>query len=231
MLYGEIVPLDREKHRALRLDTGENRFGMATNSHIVPALLQEFAAASTHLPIVFLPSAGLPVAVFLVGLRAGQSALVGPDGGWRGQYIPAYLRRYPFMFGEVAGGEPIVCIDSAYRSAEAEAGDRLFTDEGKDTPLLVERIRLMNEYYAAAKSNDAFIKSLNDLGLFRPITVDAKFQSGESVALHGLMVVDEQKLNALPDEDFLRLRKEGILAPIYAHLISLAKIDEVRRLS
>jgi hypothetical protein len=135
------------------------------------------------------------------------------------------------MLGEVAGAEPIVCVDGAYRPAEGAAGARLFTEEGEDTPLLVERIRLMNEYYAAAKATDVFIKTLNDLGLFRPIAIDARFQSGESIALNGLMVVDEQKLNSLPDEDFLRLRKEGLLAPIYAHLISLAKIDEIRRLS
>jgi hypothetical protein len=231
MFYGDIVPLDRDRHRDLRLDISANRFGIAANSHVVPALVQEFGAASTHLPILFLPGAGLPVTVFLVGLRNGKSTFVGPNGEWRGDYIPAYLRRYPFMFGEVEGRDPIVCIDGSCQPPEGDSGARLFSDEGEDTSLLIERIRLMNEYFDAAKVNEAFIKAINDLGLLRPITIDAKTPSGESIAVHGLLTVDEQKLNALPDEDFLRLRKEGFLGAIYAHLCSLATIEQIRKLS
>jgi hypothetical protein len=231
MFYGDIVPLDRDRHRAFSLDTSEKRFGMAADSHVVPALVQEFGAASTHLPILFLPSAGLPVSVFLVGLRSGKSTFVGSDGEWRGEYVPAYLRRYPFMFGEVEGRDPIVCIDAACRPPEGDNGARLFSDEGEDTPLLIERIRLMNEYFDAAKVNEAFIKTINELGLLRPIAIDAKTPSGESLAVHGLLTVDEQKLNALPDDDFLRLRKDGLLGALYAHLCSLANIEKVRKLS
>ena len=84
MFYGDIVPLDRDRHRAFRLDTSPNCFGIAAESHVVPALVQEFGVASTHLPIVFLPGAGLPVTVFLVGLRNGKSNYVGSNGEWRG---------------------------------------------------------------------------------------------------------------------------------------------------
>jgi hypothetical protein len=231
MFYGDIVPLDRDRHRAFRLDTSPNCFGIAAESHVVPALVQEFGVASTHLPIVFLPGAGLPVTVFLVGLRNGKSNFVGSNGEWLGNYIPAYLRRYPFMFGEVEGRDPIVCIDAAYRAPGGDSGARIFSDEGEDTPLLVERIRLMNEYFDAAKVNETFIKTITDLGLLRPITIDARTPSGESLAVHGLLTVDEQKLNALPDEDFLRLRKDGFVGAIYAHLCSLANIEHVRKLS
>jgi hypothetical protein len=231
MLYRDIVPLNRERHRNVRLDTSEKRFAISAGSHVIPAVVQEFSTASTHLPIVFMPGVGLPVAVFLVGLRSGKSALVGCEGEWKGEYVPAYLRRYPLMFGEVEGREPLVCIDETYSASENNGGERLFTDSGEDTPLLGERVRLVNEYFFAAKVNDVFVKTLVDLDLLHSIMIDAKFHSGESLALHGLLAVNEQKLNTLPDEDFLRLRKDGFLVAIYAHLFSLANIDRVRKLS
>ena len=231
MFYSDIVPLDRDRHRGFTLDVGEKRFSVAARSHVIPALMQEFSAASAHLPIVFLPGTGTPVAVFLVGLRTGCSAMVDSEGEWRGNYVPAYLRRYPFMLGEVTDGEPVVCIDAKYAVSAESDGARIFSDAGENTPLLVERVRLMNEYYGAAKANETFIKTLNEFGLLRPISIDARIPSGENVSMQGLLVVDEQKLSALPDESFLRLRKEGVLPAIYAHLASLAAVESLRKLS
>jgi hypothetical protein len=231
IFYGNIIPLDRDNHRDVSLDVAEDRFGFAGNSHIVPAVFDEFIAAAPHVPIVFLPGVNAPVAVFLVGLRSGKNALVGSEGRWLGNYIPAYLRRYPLMFGEIEGRDPITCIDSAYALPDGKDGERMFTPEGAERPALVERIALMNEFFLAAKRGEAAVATLVQLDLLRPVTIDAKFESGESLALHGMLTVDVGRLNELSGDDFLRLRSEGLLQPIYAHLMSLNAIDAIRKLS
>lgn len=230
IFYGNIIPLDRDNHRDLALDVSDDRFHFAANSHIVPAVFDEFVAAAPHLPVVFLPGVSTPVPVFLVGLRSGQNALV-KDARWLGAYIPAYLRRYPLMFGEIEGRDPITCIDANYSMPEWKSGERMFTHEGGENPVLVERMTLMNEFFHAAKRGEDAVKTLVQLDLLRPVTIDAKFESGESLALHGMLTVDAGRLNELSGEDFLRLRTEGLLPAIYAHMMSLSAIDSIRKLS
>lgn len=231
ILYGNIIPLDRDNHRNSVFDIQDDRFGFAAATHIVPAVFDEFVTAAPHLPVVFLPGVNAPVPAFLVGLRAGKNALVSNEGRWLGSYIPAYLRRYPLMFGEIEGRDPITCIDSTYALPEGKSGERIFTDEGTEQPVLVERIGLMNEFFHAAKRGEAAMETLVQLDLLRPVTIDAKFESGETLALHGMLTVDAGRLNELSDEDFLRLRREGLLQAIYAHISSLNTIDTIRKLS
>ncbi len=231
LFYSKVAPLNREAHRDYRVDVGPQRFGFARGSHLIPAVVDEFGAAATHLPIVFVPGPAAPAICFLVGLRSGRNAHVSPDGGWRGDYVPAYLRRYPFVLGEVQGGDPLICIDEGCASPVAPAGEPLFGEAGADTPLLAGSIRLTNDFYIAAKRTENLAKTVLELGLLRSITIDAKFETGESLSLQGLLTIDEAKLAELPEEAFLRLRKEGALGPIYAHLVSLACVDRVRKLS
>src|SRR5258708_18774516 len=84
------------------------------------------------------------------------------------------------MFGEIEGRAPITCIDSAYTLPKGKSGARIFTDAGEEMPILVERIRLMNEFFLAAKRGESLVKTLIDLDLLRPVTIDAKFESAHT---------------------------------------------------
>jgi hypothetical protein len=229
LFYQSIVPLNRERHRKLRLNQIDAQFEFAAKTHVIPAVIDEFAAASRHLPIVFLPASPLPTSVFLVGLRPGENVFIDAKGKWTEGYVPAFVRRYPFMLGEMEQGGPVACIDEQYTNFGEENGDRLFADDGGETPFLRGRIKLINDYFAAAQRNDVLLKALNELQLLRPVTIESKLPPGSSAILHGFLTVDETKLNALPNEDFLRLRKDGLLLAIYAHLLSLSMIDRLGR--
>ena len=231
LFYKEITPLKRDRHRGVRLNVASDRFEFSRGSSVIPALVDEFMTASVHLPIVFMSGTDGFVPVFLVGLRTGLNALLDADGGWTGEYIPAYLRRYLFIIGEVKGGEPIICIDETSALLKDASGPALFDEEGKESPALTERIRFANDYYGAAQKNAAFVALLSELGLLHTVSIDAKFVAGDSVSLQGFMTVDAARLDQLSDEEFARLRKGGFLGPIYAHLASLSCVDRVRRLS
>jgi hypothetical protein len=231
LFYSDIVPINRDAHRDLRFPTDETRFGFSARTHIVPALFEEFIAGSAHLPILFLPGTGAPTPVFLVGMRIGRNALLDADGRWRGQYVPAYVRRYPLILGEVEGQDPLACIDAGFVAGEHADGERVFGEGGEDTPLLLERIGLMNEVFRAGKRSEELSSMLLDLSLFRAVTIDARFENGETTALHGMLTVDGEKLDTLSDGDFLRLRKEGALPFVYAHLASLGQVEAIRRMS
>lgn len=229
LFYRSVVPLNRDGHRTLRL-AEPARFGFARDAHLIPAVIDEFAAACRHLPILFLPEGPVPTPVFITGFRPGRSMLVDANGAWTGRYLPAYLRRYPFILGEVADADPLVCLDEAAEGLDGsggEAGVPLFGPEGGDTPLLTERITLTRDYADAAQRTAAFGQILQDLALLRPVTIQGRDpETGDTHTLHGAQGVDEAALADLPDADLLRLRREGWLSPLYAHLVSLQAIAD-----
>ena len=228
LFYKKIVPLNRELHRDLCISTEPGRFAFAATSHLIPAVTDEFALGSRALPIVFLPGAGNPQPAFLVGLRSGENLCIDRESRWTADYMPAYVRRYPFVMGEVADSEPLVCIDDS-SALLAEHGAALFLGEGAESPALLEATRLVADYKAAAERTDAFVKTLLENGLFQSINIDVKMGETETRTLHGLLTIDEERLNALPAESFLALREKNYLVPIYAHLFSLIAVDRLRR--
>ena len=232
LFYQNIVPLDRDRHRSLRIARDERPFAFAAGSHMIPAVIDEFMPAARFLPIVFLPSSPHPSPVFLVGARMGQNLYVDKDGKWAEGYVPAFVRRYPFMLGTPEQGAAVICIDDKYEGwRRSRDGERLFGEDGADAPLLQDFVKLTENYFAAAKRTDAFVETLTALQLLRSVTIELRAEAGSSNALHGFQTIDETRLNALPEADFLRLRAGGFLPAIYAHLFSLGVLDRLRQLA
>jgi hypothetical protein len=227
LFYNKVVPLNRETHRKLKLKPLSNPLDYARGAHLIPAIVDEFSVAAAEIPIAFLPGAAVPAVVFVVGLRPGTNGFITPDGRWQGSYVPAYLRRYPFIIGDVPNAEPVLCFDESFEGFGEREGKRLFSTGGEPQPPVTEALKLANDYRAAAIRTDAFAKSLQSLGLFRSVSLDARHPDGQSTVVHGLLVVDEAALNALKDEDFLELRRNGFLKSIYAHLASLGAVSKL----
>ncbi len=229
LFYQSLVPLHRDRHRDWKLAQGEGRHGFAAGSHVIPAVVDEFGAALAHLPIVFAPSEPRPTTVFLVGVRPAQNLFVDADGRWTGGYIPAFVRRYPFMRGEVEGGSAVTCIDERSALLSTDDGEALFDAQGQESPLLRTTMELVESYYQAAQRTERFLDMVQELQLLRNVTIETQMGPGSSALIHGFMTIDEDKLGAIDATDFLRLRDAGFLPAIYAHLYSLRAVDTLRR--
>ncbi len=227
LFYGNIVPLGTAAHRDLRMRTPEKPFGFAAEANLVPALLEEFGAAAPHMPIAFLPNADRPAAVFVAGLKPGRNLFIDAAGRWTGGYVPAYLRRYPFIMGDVPSGEPILCIDTGFEGFGTAEGELLFDADGKPGALLGKALALAENYRQSALRSDAFCAALQKLGLFRTVTLDARLPDGESTVVHGLMVVDEEAFNALDADALRELHAQRFLRPIFEHLVSLSAMSQL----
>jgi hypothetical protein len=199
----------------------------ARSAHLIPALIDEFPTAASEIPIAFLPGASQPTAVFVTGIKPGSNVFVTPEGRWDAAYVPAYLRRYPFILGNVPNADAVLCIDEQYAGFDENQGEPLFSATGEPGQRIAEALQFANNYQTAATRTDEFAKALQALELFRPVSLDAKLPGGESTVVHGLMIVDETALGALGDEKFLELRRAGYLKPIYAHLMSIGILSRL----
>lgn len=222
MIYERVVPLNQQTHEKLRVRPPKN-FTYAARINSVPLLASEFFDASREYPIVFTegPNGVLPVA--LLGLREGENLFVGTAGKWDARYVPAFVRRYPFVPAKGDQGELVVCIDEASSCFEGRDGEALFVD-GKPSAQLEHAMNFLREFHAAAANTEAFARRLRELGLLRATDSVAKLNDGTQYRLNGLLVVDEAKLRALEVAAVTELFANGSLAAIHAHLISLGNL-------
>lgn len=227
LFYNRVVPLDSDAHRDLLLGSTERPLAFAQDANLIPALIDEFVTAAPHLPIAFLPGPARPAAVFVVGTKPGSNVFIDEAGKWNAAYMPAYLRRYPFIMGDVPDSEPILCIDESFDGLGKEGGQRLFSETGEATDALRQALALADNYRIAALRTDRFCDALQSMGLLRSVTLDVKLGDGGSNVVHGLMVLDEAAFDALEQEKLMTLHRDNMLKPLLAQLISLSAIDKL----
>ncbi len=222
-LYARVRPIDPQRHQQFAvLETRDFKFAAKTRA--VPITGAEFPVAAREYPIVFVTKPS-PMAAVLVGLRADENLYVGDDGKWRqGAYMPAYLRRYPFLIAQSNDGQRLIlCIDEGSPLVSTEQGMRFF-ENGKKSAYLDRMLQLGADIHRDQVRTAQIVKLLGDLGLLIERRIEAKLASGETVGFQGFGIVDERKLNELPDDKFLELRKSGGLGLVYLHLVSFANL-------
>jgi hypothetical protein len=227
MYYEKPVLLDRDKHRNRRVLPSKS-FAFARKANSLYLAGAEFAEASKEYAIVFTRGSRkeiVPVAV--LGLRARENLFVDAKEQWSGQYIPAFVRRYPFVLSELSGQAMGVCIDEAFEGLNDEEGEPLFDAQGGNTPFLQNALDFLTRYQQEHLRTESFCKRLEQAGLLSEMNAKADLTDGRSFTISGLMVVDEKKLLALPDAVALSLFRSGELHLISLHLASLSNMKKL----
>lgn len=235
LFYERPVPLNRTTHKDLRMQS-INDVSFAAKVHSVPLTAAEFPSAARDFPILFagkdMADAG-PMA--LLGLRQFENLFVDvadDNGQWaEGAYVPAFVRRYPFVLAEkppeAEGDDFTVYLDEAYAGFGDKEGERLFNEDGTDTEVLKNAVQFLSQFQEQVKLSKAFTERLRELELLEPRTV--QLQNGEqTTTLNGMFVVSEEKLRKLDEKTAHELLVDGTLGLIFAHLLSLANIDRLR---
>lgn len=222
-----IQALHKEKHGALRVKPLDD-YAYLAGIQYLPLLVTEFLQASTDMPILFLKNAETgrfqPVAMF--GIRRATNAFV-TDGRWQAHYLPAVARQAPFRL--IANDEHkdrlYIGIDTDHLTVNESEGEALFDASGNETSYLERRKQALFEYAEHNQLTQGFVELLVKRELLSQKTLT---WGQDGAGIRGLYVVDEQRLNALPTDQYLDFRDRGFLAVVYAHLVSLG---QVRRLA
>ena len=232
MFYRQPELLSKELHGKLGVNTAPTRFSYAINSHVAPLTVQEFAQASTSFPVIFVGQDYNPVAVF--GLQEGQNLFATPEKGFDADsYVPAFVRRYPFVLAQADAGVPqadgermLVAIDRGYEYIVENAEYPFFDDKGEPTPYTQGCMQFCNDFESQARTTRQFVEMLKELDLFHQRNTTYTPQNpdgtpaGETRLVAEYFGVNEDKLKALPKDKLAELVANGALQQIYAHLNS-----------
>jgi len=231
LFYSNPEPLDPALHGGLGVNPTDKPYAFVAQTNIVPLTVTEFAAAALSYPIIFTGENRQPVVV--MGLRQGENLYVSDAGDFRADaYIPAYVRRYPFVFADDKQNQRLIlCID---RGAEivAEGGQIPLFVDGQPSDYTNMAMDFCNNFEQERLRTESFVQLLKDLDLldireaaFTPRNPDGT--PGEPQKLAEYYAVSEDRLKALPAEKLAELRDNGALGQIYAHLVSLVGWDRL----
>jgi hypothetical protein len=223
-MYTSNVALSSETHASMTLSPSPNGYRFAADSLTVMLAASEFFDAARCYPIIFSnygENQILPLA--LLGLETNENLFVDEEGAWDAPYIPAFIRRYPFIITEAVDGVMTVCFDESYDGFNLEGGDQLF-ENGEPSEKCRQIQEFLQDFHFRMEQNWGFCARLNELDLLHEITAHATLDDGRSFDLNGMLVVDEKKFNELTDDEVLTLFRSGELALIHAHLLSLRNL-------
>ncbi|QDW36916.1 SapC family protein [Bradyrhizobium sp. KBS0727] len=222
LIYETVVPVMFANHRHSSVDIGRN-FAFSSKINSVPLTAIEFRDAQSDYPIVFAGNKEGVMPAVILGLREGENLYLSRDGKWDARYIPAFVRRYPFVFAKSEDGERFnLCIDEQFSGFNGDGrGERLFTDDGKPTTYVENILKFLQEYQLQFHRTERFCKKLLELDLLEPMHAQVEMNSGEKYSLGGFMAVNREKLKELSGEKLAELAKTDELELIYLHLQSM----------
>ncbi len=228
LMYDKLVPVNRDQHRQLRIKASDQKLAFAREANSVLLAVTELPLAALDLPCVFVDSGDQHTLVAVVGMRDKENLLINAQGEWDAScYVPAFVRRYPFVLSEEAGSSQMtVCIDEAFDGLNQTDGEALFDAQGQDTPYLQQLQKFLLDFHNDMQRTTAFAQRIADLGLLVERNIDVTLGE-QHITLNGFKVVDEAKLHQLPPDTIQELFANGALGWIHAHLLSLNNINKL----
>lgn len=172
-----------------------------------------------------------PLALF--GFQKHENLFL-DESGWNAGYIPAMIRREPFLIGyqeSRQGGEAekvrVLSLDMDHPRVSSERGERLFQPLGGRTPYLEDMADLLEGIYLGLDHGKAFVAALEEHDLIESVTIDVTLKDESRNQLLGFYAINEDKLQELPGGVLESFNKQGFLMPIY---MALASMSNMRRL-
>lgn len=228
MIYESAVPLTRDRHGRWGIEVSAG-YGFSRELNSVPLTTVEFQAAAAEYVVIFAGTGDVVTPAVMLGLRENQNLYLAEGGHWTARYVPAFLRRYPFIFSSPDEGKSFtLCIDETFPGLLREGGGRPLYDGEQPSAYTQNVLRFLQQYQVEYQRTQAFCRKLRDWNLLEPMKAQVQLESGERVALGGFMAVDRARLKTLPAEKLAELVRSDELELLYTHLSSLRNFTRLR---
>ena len=226
-----FVLLNNVAHKNLRV-IRDNTVQFGDNERSVVTFPQEFRAIQNEYPIFFQKNTetGKFIPIALMGLRQNENLFLS-EKGWDAQYVPASVKRRPFLIGMQPpkpgeGNQPsrMVYVDMDSPRVNEAVGEPVFLPHGGYSPYLESIVDLLEYIQYGTELNDQFIDALLAYELLEVVTLEITLKNGERNNLAGLYTINEDKLSGLAGAAVADLHSKGFMECIYMVLASHSNV-------
>jgi hypothetical protein len=225
LFYNDLMPLNMRDHKDWRSSSAQSA-NWLVGQHAVPLTVDEFPLAQRHFPIVF--SVGdNPVPLALMGLNEGVNVFCNDEGVITEDiYLPAYIRRYPFLLAKLDQGSDnmTLCFDPASGLlGDFNEGEVLFSgDEPSDFTKGV--LQFCENFEQAGQRTQNFVNELkaHDLLMDGEVAIQQNGSPDSPPFVYrGFRMVNQEKLRDLRGDQLRAWNQNGMLGLLFAHMLSL----------
>lgn len=226
-MFKKIQPLSSDAHQDLRFSR-INSFDFARTVLTAPLTASEFFMAAQVFPIVFPSEGTAPLSLF--ALNQKTNCYVANEGAWTGSYVPAHIRRYPFILANNDQNDAednfVVCIDTDAPHFAAGEGDPMFTADGKPADVTQNAIKFLQQFQKELNITQEICQDLESQQVLieRKIAIE---KDGQKNIIGGFRCVDMEKINALEDAVLAKWVRNGLMGIITTHLQSLGNLQSL----
>ena len=228
LFYNDLVLLSSQEHKNWK-SRATDKATWLKDVNTVPLTVEEFPLAQRNFPIVF--SAGdNPFPIALMGMNEGVNVFVDEDGTVNTPiYMPAYVRRYPFLLARVRpdSDELSLCVDpTSDLVGEFDEGEPLFENNGPSESCK-NTLGFCEQFEIAGQKTANFMAELTKHNLLMDGELNIDVGNGQPFNYRGFRMVDENKLREVRGDVLRSWNQSGLLALIYAHLFSLDLVRDI----
>lgn len=227
LFYEQVVPVSSQRHRDLSIERVD--FGFAAKINSVPLTAVEVPLAAREYTIVFAGTEENVVPVVVLGVGDSQNLYLDENQAWKADYIPAFVRRYPFVFSQNEDASQFtLCVDETWSGCNrAGRGQRLFDDAGNQTPYLQNMLKFLGDYQTQFVRTQAYCKKLKELNLLEPMQAQIVLPGGEKRSLGGFLGASRARIKNLSSEKVAELVKTDELELTFLQMASLNNLGSV----
>lgn len=229
LFYNDLMPLNSRDHASWKAKETDALPWLA-KANAIPLTIDEFPLAQRFLPIVF-SSGENPIPLGLMGLNEGVNVYVDDEGRVAGPtYIPAYVRRYPFMLTKLTpeATDLSLCFDpTSGLIGEFDDGHTLF-DGDKPSEAVERTLQFCEQFDQSAQRTKLAMDEFKKHDLIMDGEVSIEHSQGEQPFVYrGFGMINETKLRELEGDAVQELNTNGLLALMHAHLFSLNLMRDI----
>ena len=222
LIYERATPITVARHGDWSVKGGTD-LAFAGQVNSVPLVAAEFSSAAAEYAIVFSGPEDTLMPVVVLGVKEDENLYLNENGEWQAKYIPAFVRRYPFVFSSADEGKTFtLCVDEEFAGCNQEGlGERLFDSQGERTQYLQNVLSFLSVYQGQFQRTQVFCKKLQEHDLLEPMQAQFTLGTGEQLSLTGFVAVNRERLKALPDAVIAEMARTDELELVYTHLQSM----------
>jgi hypothetical protein len=222
-----LMAVSREKHADLCISSSNTLLQFIDKSSL-PLYGLEVGKLACDYPLFFSPIEDTYGIRMMCSIDPNLgSVCITKKGEWTGFYAPACLRSHPFaaLINAEDDQQCVICIDNESPML-GEEGKALF-DDGEPTEYLKHVIEFIGTLHQAGKQTSLSMQAIQDADLIVPWEINVPRSEGETIQVSDKYRIDEGKLNALEDRQWIELKEAGALTIIYGQLFSQGNVNKL----
>lgn len=207
----EIITLEQHANGRFRRNTPSAQMQSA---RFIPLILADIPEAAKRYPIVLTQDA-TPMPAAMVGLER-KNYFIDGDGRWTPRcYVPAYVRKYPFVFARAEPDDLVLCIDSPALVASPEDDGLPIYQDGTASPYTLEALAFCKAYQDQYERTVEFGAALQRQRLLSAHESKIELNNHRRIQIETFQMIDVEALNRMPEATLADWQKNGYLALIH----------------